>query len=41
MEALTRSLNRLTWWIVGLTVLIAIAPVVGVGLTAGTLLSGG
>jgi hypothetical protein len=40
MEALTRSLNRLTWWIVGLTVLIAIATLVGVGLTAWTLLSG-
>jgi hypothetical protein len=41
MEALTRSLNRLTWWIVVLTVLIAIATLVGVGLTAAALLLGG
>jgi hypothetical protein len=40
MEALTKSLNNLTWWIVALTVLIAIATLVGVGLTAWTLLSG-
>lgn len=40
MEALTSSLNRLTWWIVGFTVLIAIATVVGLSLTAWTLLSG-
>ena len=40
METLTRSLNRLTWWIVALTVLIAIATLIGVGLTAWTLLSG-
>jgi len=50
LEALTRSLNRLTWWIVVLTVLIAIATLVvatlvvatlvGVGLTAVALLSG-
>lgn len=41
IEELTTSLNRLTWWIVVLTVLIAIATLVGVGLTALTLLSGG
>jgi hypothetical protein len=40
METLTSSLNRLTWWIVFLTVLIAIATVVGVALTAWSLLSG-
>jgi hypothetical protein len=40
MEALTTSLNRLTWWIVVLTVFIAIATLIGVGLTAWTLLSG-
>ena len=40
MEALTRSLNHLTWWIVALTVLIAIATCIGVALTAWTLLSG-
>jgi hypothetical protein len=40
MEALTRSLNRLTWWIVALTVLIAIATIIGVALTAWALLSG-
>jgi hypothetical protein len=40
MEALTRSLNSLTVWIVGLTVLIAIATVIGVALTAWALLSG-
>jgi hypothetical protein len=40
METLTKSLNRLTWWIVGLTVLIAIATVIGVGLTAWALFSG-
>ncbi len=40
MAALTRSLNRLTWWIVVLTVLIAITTIVGVGLTAAALLSG-
>lgn len=40
MEALTRSLNKLTWWIVALTVLIAIATIIGVALTAWTLLSG-
>jgi hypothetical protein len=40
IEALTRSLNKLTWWIVALTVLIAIATLIGVGLTAWTLLSG-
>jgi hypothetical protein len=34
MEALTRSLNHLTRWIVWLTVLIAIATIIGVGLTA-------
>jgi hypothetical protein len=38
MEALTRSLNKLTWWIVALTVLIAIATIIGVALTALTLL---
>lgn len=37
---MTRSLNRLTWWIVVLTVLIAIATLIGVGLTAWSLLSG-
>jgi hypothetical protein len=31
IERLTRSLNRLTWWIVVLTVIIAIATLVGVG----------
>ncbi|MDQ3913146.1 MAG: hypothetical protein M3305_15525 [Actinomycetota bacterium] len=41
IEELTTSLNRLTWWVVVLTVLIAIATLVGVGLTAWTLLSGG
>jgi hypothetical protein len=40
METLTRSLNKLTWWIVALTVLIAIATIIGVALTAWTLLSG-
>jgi hypothetical protein len=40
METLTRSLNHLTWWIVALTVLIAIATIIGVVLTAWTLLSG-
>jgi hypothetical protein len=33
MEALTTSVNRLTWWIVGLTVIIAIATIVGAFLT--------
>src|SRR5215217_9555566 len=37
MEALTSSLNVLTRWIVALTVLIAIATIIGVGLTALTL----
>jgi hypothetical protein len=41
MEKLTRSINRLTRWIVGLTVLIAVATIIGVALTAWTLLSGG
>jgi hypothetical protein len=41
MEALTRGLNALTWWIVVLTVAIAIATFAGVGLTAWTILSGG
>jgi hypothetical protein len=36
----TTSLNRLTWWIVALTVLIAIATIIGVAPTAWTLLSG-
>jgi CHASE3 domain sensor protein len=40
MEALTRSLNRLTWWIVVLTVVIAIATIFGVAPTVWTLLSG-
>ena len=40
MEALTRSLNRLTWWIVVLTVAIAIATFAGLGLTAWSVLSG-
>ena len=40
MEELTTSLNRLTKWIVWLTVLIAFATIVGVGLTALALLSG-
>jgi hypothetical protein len=40
MVRLTRSLNRLTWWIVALTVLIAIATLFGVGLTASTVFSG-
>jgi len=40
MEALTTSLNRLTWWIVALTVFIAVATLVGVVLTAWTVLSG-
>ena len=40
MEVLTRSLNRLTTWIVALTVLIAIATVVGVILTAVAVISG-
>jgi hypothetical protein len=40
MEALTQSVNRLSGWIVGLTVLIAFATIIGVGLTAWTLLSG-
>jgi CHASE3 domain sensor protein len=37
---LTKSLNRLTKWIVWLTVIITIATLVGVGLTLWTLLSG-
>jgi uncharacterized membrane protein len=44
MEALTTSLKRLkrlTWWIVVLTVIIVIATVVGVLLTALTLTLGG
>jgi hypothetical protein len=40
METLTRSLNRLTKWIVALTVLIAVATVVGVILTAWSVLAG-
>ena len=40
MEALTTSLKRLTWWIVVLTVIIVIATIVGVFLTAWTALSG-
>lgn len=40
METLTRSLNHLTRWIVALTVLIAIATIIGVALTAWTLLLG-
>ncbi len=40
-EKLTRSINRLTWWIVGLTVLIAIATLAGVLLTAWSRLSSG
>jgi hypothetical protein len=31
MEKLTESLNKLTWWIVVLTVVIAVATLVGVG----------
>jgi hypothetical protein len=41
MEALTTSLNRLTRWIVGLTVIIAIATIAGVLLTVWTLTHGG
>jgi hypothetical protein len=41
MEGLTRSLNRLTQWIVVLTVIVVVATLVGVGLTAWTVLSGG
>jgi uncharacterized membrane protein len=41
MEALTASLKRLTWWIVVLTVIIVIATLVGVLLTALTLILGG
>ena len=41
MEALTTSLKRLTWWIVVLTVIIVIATLVGVLLTALTLTLGG
>jgi hypothetical protein len=41
MEDLTSSLNGLTWWIVGLTVLIAFVTVLGVGLTAWALFIGG
>jgi CHASE3 domain sensor protein len=41
MEALTRSLNHLTKWIVALTVLIAIATLIGVFLAALTLTLGG
>jgi hypothetical protein len=40
MEALTTSLNRLTWWIVGLTVIIAIATLFGVGIALATFLAG-
>ncbi|HSK82748.1 MAG TPA: hypothetical protein VK902_04995 [Rubrobacter sp.] len=40
MEALTRSLNRFTRWLVWLTVLITISTIISVGLTAWTLLSG-
>jgi len=39
MEALTKSLNYLTWWIVALTVLIAAATLVGVVLTAWSVLA--
>ena len=40
MEELTGSIQTLTWWIVALTVLIAGATLVGVVLTAWSLLSG-
>jgi hypothetical protein len=40
MEALTESLNRLTRWIVGLTVLIAIVTIISVGPEIWTLVSG-
>jgi len=40
MEALTRSLNRFTRWLVWLTVLIAISTIVSVVIAALTLLSG-
>jgi len=41
METLTRSLNHLTKWIVALTVLVSIATIIGVILTALTLILGG
>lgn len=41
MVRLTESLNRLTKRIVWLTVIIAIATLIGLGLTASALLSGG
>jgi hypothetical protein len=41
MEALTTSLNRLTRWIVGLTVIIAIAKLFGVGIAWATFEAGG
>jgi hypothetical protein len=40
MEALTRSLNHLTKWIVGLTVVITIATIAGVAIAVLGLLSG-
>ena len=40
MERLTKSLNSLTWWIVVLTVVIAVATLVSVALTAWSFLSG-
>jgi hypothetical protein len=40
MEVLTRSLNRLTWWIVVLTVIVVVATLVGVALAVLTYLSG-
>jgi len=40
MEALTRSLNRFTRWLVWLTVLIAISTIVSVVIAALTLRSG-
>jgi hypothetical protein len=39
METLTESLNNLTWWIVVLTVVIAVATLLGVAPTAWDLLS--
>jgi hypothetical protein len=41
MEALTTSLNRLTRWIVGLTVIIAIATLFGVGIAWATFQASG
>jgi hypothetical protein len=40
MEALTESLNRLTWWIVFLTVVAVLVGIVGAAVAAMTFLSG-